>query len=175
MPVSQRTLFYMKQRLNKCQQKHVKCCSDILNVTMQREWTCSAWLWTTGRRKKAIGFSPAFRWMLCLSSQKVVAQDYEILKIFSWSACKLLSWREKLVDSVLHTKAAATGEGLVMHATCAFTYSCFKVTLFEIPASKHICMNVEVFQNKARRKNPPKLHSRANETACKGSEQSGNA
>ena len=64
MPGSERTPFTIQQSwnkrwLNKCQQKRVKCCSNILNVTTQREWICSAWLWTTGGRKKAIGFSQA--------------------------------------------------------------------------------------------------------------------
>ena len=145
--------------------KHVKSCSNILNVTMQKEWKCSAWLWTTGRGKKAIGFSPATRWMLCFSSQKVVAQDCEKLKIFSRSVCKLLSWREKLVDWRSYWWRLSDAHHLRVHF-----YSCFKVTPFQILASKRICMNVEVFQNKARRKNQPKLHSRANEIACKGSE-----
>ena len=74
---------------------------------------------------------------------------------------------------LLHTKGAATGEGLpgsdAHHLRVHFS-SCFKVTPFQIPARKRICMNVEVLQNKARRKNLPKLPSRANETACKGSE-----
>ena len=55
---------------------------------------------------------------------------------------------------LLHTKGTAIGEGLVMHTTCAFTF--FESdTFFRILASKRICMNVEVFQNKARRK---KIH-----------------
>ena len=73
----------------------------------------------------------------------------------------------------LHTKGAATGEGIpgsdAHHLRVHFS-SCFKVTPFQIPAGKRIFMNVEVLQNKARRKNLPKLPSRANETACKGSE-----
>ena len=76
---------------------------------------------------------------------------------------------------LLHTKGAATGEGLpgsdAHHLRIHFS-RCFKVMPFQIPASKRIFMNVEVLQNKARRKNLPKLPSRANETACKWSERS---
>ena len=48
-------------------------------------------------------------------------------------------------STVLHTKGAAAGEGLVMHTTCAFTFIHVAVSkwhLFRIPASKRICMNV---------------------------------
>ena len=106
-------------------------------------------LWTTGRRPLA------FLWLYgeCYVYPLRVLWK---LKIFSWSACKLLNWREKLYGGVLHTKGAATGEGLVMHTTCAFTFiAVSKWHLSRIPASKRICMNVGVFQNKARRK---KIH-----------------
>ena len=54
-----------------------------------------------------------------------------------------------------------------MHTTRAFTFIAVESdTFFRIPASKRICMNVEVFQNKARRKNPRKFLSRAYERAC---------
>ena len=134
--------------------KHVKCCSNILNVTMQREWTCSAWVWTTGRRKNVIGFSPAIRWMLSLSSQKAVAQDClkseNILMV-----CLQTAGLKRETGRQLHTdpQCAATAESLVMHTTWAFTFiDVSKWHLFRIPASKRICMNVGVFQNIARRK-----------------------
>ena len=88
--------------------------------------------------------------MLCLSSQKAVAQDCERLNMFSWSACILLRKGE---TGRLLTKGIATGEGLVMHTTCAFTFiAVSKWHFFRIPESKRISMNVGVFQNKARRK-----------------------
>ena len=48
---------------------------------------------------------------------------------------------------LLHMKGAATGEGSDAHHLRVHFYSCFKMTPFQIPASKRICMNVEVFQN----------------------------
>ena len=80
------------------------------------------------------------------------------------AAFKLLSWREKLVDYCTRRRSYRRR---LSDLRVPF-YSCFKVHLFRIPASKRICMNVGVFQNKAKRKNPRKLHSRANETACEG-------
>ena len=53
---------------------------------------------------------------------------------------------------ILHTKGAATAEGLVMHSTCAFTFTAVsKRHLFRFRQVKAISMNVQVFQNKARR------------------------
>ena len=56
------------------EKKHFEC------NNMQREWTCSAWLRTTGRRP--LNFFPTIRWMLCLSSQRAVAQDHENWEYF---------------------------------------------------------------------------------------------
>ena len=54
-----------------------------------------------------------------------------------WTTHEGRSYRRRLSDA---------------HYLSVHFYSCFKVALFRIPASKRICTNVGVFQNKARRK-----------------------
>ena len=58
----------------------------------------------------------------------------------------------RLLHTIRKTQLQVT-PGLVMHTTWAFIFiAVSKWHLFRIPAIKRICMNVGVFQNKARRK-----------------------
>ena len=153
-----RELYLHKQKAKQMSTKNVSnvAVTLILKVTICNEESGHA---QHNFEPLDIGFSPAIshsiRWMLCLSSQKAVAQDCEKLKIFLRSACKLLSWREKLVDYWTEHEGRSYRWRLsdAHNLACVFTFlAVSKWHIFRIPASKCICMNVEVFQNKARRR-----------------------